>query len=90
MRAEARDHAPTGGSATAQQRRQENIFADLQLVEERAFRALHFADLPRARQQMELLLKDARAHEEVHWEARALLALALLCSEEGETEAAEA
>ena len=67
----------------------ENIFADLKLVEERAFQALHFADLPRARQQMELLLKDARAHKEVHWEARALLALALLCSEEGETEAAD-
>ena len=35
----------------------ENTLQDLRLVEDRALRALHHADLPRARQQMELLLK---------------------------------
>ena len=35
----------------------DNTMQDLRLVEERALRALHHADLPRARQQMELLLK---------------------------------
>ena len=66
----------------------ENMLQDLRTVEERALRALHIADLPRARQQMELLLKDARAHKEPHWEARALLALAQLCAAQAETEAA--
>ena len=66
----------------------DNTMQDLRLVEERALRALHHADLPRARQQMELLLKDARQHKEAHWEARALLALALLCTEAAEAEAA--
>ena len=66
----------------------DNTMQDLRIVEERALRALHHADLPRARQQMELLLKDARQHKEAHWEARALLALALLCTEAAEAEAA--
>jgi len=66
----------------------ENMLQDLRTVEERALRALHIADLPRARKQMELLLKDARAHKEFHWEARALLALAQLCAVQAEHEAA--
>jgi hypothetical protein len=40
------------------------------------------------RQQLELLLRDARAHAQLHWEIRALLALALLCQDEAEDEAA--
>ena len=36
-----------------------------------------------------LLQKDARAHKQPHWEARALLALGFLCQEEGEAEGAQ-
>lgn len=41
--------------------RLELVLDDLRLVEERAIRALLQADVPRARQQMQLMLKDARA-----------------------------
>ena len=63
--------------------------ADMSLVEERGLRALNYADIKPARQQLELLLKDARSNKESHWEARALLGLALLCEDEGECEAAQ-
>jgi tetratricopeptide (TPR) repeat protein len=69
--------------------RLEQALQDMALVEERGLRALNYADLKRARQQMELVLKDARAHAEAHWEARALLGLALVCEDEGEGEAAQ-
>eukprot|EP00962_Isochrysis_galbana_P028859 scaffold9156_cov120-Isochrysis_galbana.AAC.1 len=74
--------------------RLELVLDDLRLVEERAVRALVQADLSRARQQMELMLKDARAQaaslsgDAIHWECRALLGLALVCAEESEGEAA--
>jgi tetratricopeptide (TPR) repeat protein len=74
--------------------RLELVLDDLRLVEERAVRALVHADLSRARQQMELMLKDARAQaatlggDATHWECRALLGLALVCAEEAEGEAA--
>ena len=68
--------------------RLEQALQDMSLIEERGLRALNYADLKAARQQLELLLKDSRAHKEAHWEARALLALALLCEDDGETEAA--
>ena len=68
--------------------RLEQAIADMMLVEERALRALNTADIKRARQQLELLLKDARSHQEAHWECRALLGLALLCQDEGEPSAA--
>ena len=69
--------------------RLEQALQDMALVEERALRALNYADLKRARQQLELLLKDARANKETHWECRALLALALVCQDEGECEGAQ-
>jgi len=75
--------------------RLELLLDDLRLVEERAVRALLQADVPRARQQMELLLKDARAQaaslgaDAAHWECRALLGLAFVCAEESESEAAQ-
>lgn len=69
--------------------RLEQALQDMALVEERALRALNYADVKRARKQMELLLKDARANKETHWEARALLGLALVCQDEGECEGAQ-
>ena len=65
-----------------------NQLTDLRKVEERALLALNHADAKATRQQMELLLRDARGQGADHWEVRALLGLALLCEEEGETEAA--
>ncbi|KAL1519448.1 hypothetical protein AB1Y20_022970 [Prymnesium parvum] len=61
---------------------------DMMLVETRGFQSLNHADLKTSRKQMELLLKDARQLKATHWETRALLALALLCEEEAECEAA--
>lgn len=69
--------------------RLEQALQDMSLVEERALRALNTADIKRARAGLELLLKDARANAEAHWEARALLGLALLCQDEGETSGAQ-
>ncbi len=69
--------------------RLEQALQDLSLVEERALRALNTADVKRARGGLELMLKDARANHEAHWEARALLGLALLCQDEGEPSAAQ-
>ena len=69
--------------------RLEQALQDMALVEERALRAINYADIPKARKQMELLLKDARANKETHWEARALLGLALVCEDEGECEGAQ-
>ena len=69
--------------------RLEQALQDMALVEERALKALNSADLKRARQQLELLLKDARREKEHHWEARALLGLALVCADEGELEGAQ-
>lgn len=62
---------------------------DMTLVEMRGMQSLNHADLKAARKQMELLLKDARQLKVVHWEVRALLALALVCEDEGECEAAQ-
>ena len=69
--------------------RLEQAIQDMTLVEERALRALNWADTKRARQQLESLLKDARREKEHHWEVRALLGLALLCEDEGEVEGAQ-
>eukprot|EP00965_Chrysotila_dentata_P038406 1276033-Pleurochrysis_carterae.AAC.2 len=55
------------------------VLEDLYLIEERALRALSHADLARVRQQLELMLREARANKEYHWECRALLGLAVLC-----------
>ena len=77
---------------TAANPRLEGLLADLAMVEERALRTFNQGDLKRAREQMELALKDARGAKDDwarHWEARALLALALLCQEEGEADAAQ-
>ena len=69
--------------------RLEQATQDMTLIEERGLRALNSADLKAARQQLELLLKDARAHGETHWECRALLGLAILCEDDGESEGAQ-
>ena len=77
---------------TAANPRLEGLLADLAMVEERALRTFNQGDLKRAREQMELALKDARGAKDEwarHWEARALLALALLCQEEGEADAVQ-
>ena len=72
----------------------ELVLDDLRLVEERALRALCHSDLSRSRQQLELMLKQARAQagtlgrDAGHWEGRALLGLALVCVDEGEAAAA--
>ena len=68
--------------------RLEQGLQDMALVEARGLRSLAYADVGTARKQMELLLKDARGLKTAHWETRALLALALLCQDEGECEAA--
>ena len=68
--------------------RLEQAVQDMALVEERALRNFNYGDMPTSRREMELALRDARAHGQSHWECRALLCLALLCQEEGETEAA--
>jgi hypothetical protein len=86
---EPRDELEAIRKRTKANPRLEQALQDMSLVEERGLRALNCADLKRARQQLELLLKDARAHGEAHWECRALLALALLCQDEGECDAAQ-
>ena len=68
--------------------RLEQGLQDMSLVEARGLRSLAYADIKTTRTQMELLLKDARGLKEQHWEIRALLALALVCEDEGECEAA--
>lgn len=61
---------------------------DMTLVEMRALQSLNQADLRAARKQMELLLKDARGLKLPHWQVRAMLGLALVCEDEGESEGA--
>ena len=61
---------------------------DLSRVEARAYTSLQLAELPRARQQMELMLRDARAAKMTHFEVRALIGLALICVNEAENEGA--
>ena len=72
-----------------EQPRLEQALQDITTVESRALKALNFADVKGCRQQFELVLKDARSNKFAHWEVRALLGLALLCQDEGESEGAQ-